>query len=526
MFEQDGRYRWRFDIPPELRSSFSGKRTIAGTLTTRPDDLTAAMAELKPIVSAHKARIKRLRALPADYRLREAMAATTDHDEALTLLQQHLTVQPPDVQRVVKEQGGPEGMLWKLYTHAIADAAASQPMPAVDPYDELLPWRRRVHAARRIIETTRSRSGATRAKATLAPLVPTFEALGLIERPDTLENVANDWINSKPKGGSVRQPSTVRRLRGAVRRMVEFFGPVPMEAITSRQISAYIEAVEQLPAPRGLPGAIKGATLSELVAWADDHPDHPRLEATTRNLYVATVKAFFAWAWRTDRIPVDPSSKLERHKDERPRSQRRRGFTREELRRIVDVSKRQWGEDSERHLLLMLTVYTGLRLKEPCGLLRADLAKHGDAWGLRIQNNAHRRLKTAETERVIPLHPDLQAALLEQNARAAKVGGELLFPSMGGVRRRADRLSGQFTALICNHAHVEQTGKTSWHSFRHAWERHLVEIEAPDRVRKALAGEKASGRQGIYDSAPVWEQLFRWTAKMDPLGLRELSASL
>ena len=95
---------------------------------------------------------------------------------------------------------------------------------------------------------------------------------------------------------------------------------------------------------------------------------------------------------------------------------------------------------------------------------------------------------------------------------------ELLFPRMGPHRHSAaSELSKRFAKAILPCAEIEAVPNvTFWHSSRHPWEKHMVEIECPDRVRLALAGEKAKGRQGIYDTLPVWDQLVRWTAKIDP----------
>ena len=480
LFEQDGRYRYRFDIPADLRSAFGGRRTEAGTLSTRPCDIAGAVSELNPIIAAHKARIKMLRARAPRTRTEDA-----DHAQILAIIAQTVPTLPPDMRRLIADYGGPEEVLWQFYRFATADAAATLPAPTGDPYDPDLSRTAQVSAARRLMEHGRMKARSARDLKETQPLASVFEQLGLTDQPFRFEQAANAWIGAKQ-----REPSTTRRLRGQVRRLAEFFGNVPLASITSKQINAFMESLT--------------------------------VNTATQNQYLATVKALFAWAWRTDRITSDPTAKLERTEDRRHASETRRAFTRKELQAIVTVARARWGleTESEWTLLLLIAVYTGLRLGEAPGLLRADLVEHEGVWSINVQSNRYRRLKTAPSERRLPVHPDLLPALLALKGR--NPDSDLLFPRMGPhIHSAASELSKRFVKAILPRAGIEAVPNvTVWHSIRHAWEKHMVETECPDRVRLALAGEKAKGRQGIYDTLPVWEQLVRWTAKIDPLGRR------
>jgi integrase len=202
----------------------------------------------------------------------------------------------------------------------------------------------------------------------------------------------------------------------------------------------------------------------------------------------------------------------------RGKSELRRSFTRQELATIVEAARADWGATSEHTLLLTLAIYTGARLQEVCGLRHAELRQHPDspdAWFLEFKHNKHRRLKTGDSERVVPVHADL---LPDVRAHAKNVEPDgLLFPSMGpaNVQNKSNKLSAKFRALMHRAGIVDK--RATWHSFRHTFSDHAKET-IPDAGRHAIMGHAEPGSSGVYGNGAGLRKLVEWTAMLDPLG--------
>ena len=148
--------------------------------------------------------------------------------------------------------------------------------------------------------------------------------------------------------------------------------------------------------------------------------------------------------------------------------------------------------DDEMRWLIALLSETGMRLSEACGLTRKDIILRDASPHLLVRPHAWRRLKTAASERIIPLvGSGLWAA-----ERALKCSsGEFLFPK------------------YCNHAGVKANSASGalnkWlkelvpmgcvvHSFRHSFRDRLRAVECPSEVIDELGGWSTSGVGSSY----------------------------
>jgi site-specific recombinase XerD len=513
LFEQDGRYRYRFDYPAKLRTYF-GKATRFGTLEASPQDLATAIKELAPIVTAHKRELARVRALPAEALLRERLP-DADYGQTVAIIADLVSKLSPDVRRVIapptlvdappryvpvqhansrgqtddamvhdpanRTSVAAETFLDDVATLAVMRHSATLRPPPPD-LDSLPPK----EAFSGFMQARRDAAIDKRAAALSDRLTPALSAIGLGDPPQTLSHHVQRWISSGAK--RTRQPNTIRRLNSQTGLLLKHIGDRQVGSITKTDLLAYLDSLDT-------------ATIA----------------AGTFNNHVATIKALFGWMKRRDIISADPSVDLERREDARGKSEKRRRFTRAELAKIVSAAEKEWGTTSEAYILLMISIYAGTRLSEAPGLMRADLMQTEDCpgeWFFRLQHNPHRRLKTTESERMVPVHPDILQAVLS-HADTVPSGG-LLFPKHD-TARRVTRLSEQFSGLIRTIPEFVADSNTVWHSLRHGWEACAVSAEMPDRVRQALIGEKPRGRQGLYDSAPGLLQMVKWMSRISPL---------
>jgi site-specific recombinase XerD len=284
-------------------------------------------------------------------------------------------------------------------------------------------------------------------------------------------------------------------------------------------LSQFMDAVAMLPDTTRLPRA----TMPELLAWGASNPTHPKIMSTSVNQYLSTIRALFRWAARRELVENDPSTKLERVEDQRGPSEKRRAFQRDELNRIVAAARGQWGAESEDTIMCLLAIFSGLRIAEIGGFEHRDLRRDAEApgWFLVLRHNRYRRLKVRDSERTVPVHPDVETPLLAHAATVPQDG--LLFPKVGPkVGAGVAALSKRFDRLIETHAGINDP-RVTWHSLRHAWETHAKD-RIPDAGRRYLVGRKETGSARSYDHGTGLAQTVQWVGMLDPLGLRGKSA--
>ncbi|MBL4917088.1 DUF6538 domain-containing protein [Szabonella alba] len=212
-------------------------------------------------------------------------------------------------------------------------------------------------------------------------------------------------------------------------------------------------------------------------------PETVGLSVATRNRYFDHFGALVTAA-RNEGFDLDPRlvpGKFRRKETTRARD-KKRSFTTEELQRLFlhpfwapdDPSVRPRLTYTQRRKtglfwVPIISAYTGLRREEIAGFSPENFHKVGNIWYLDIVGTDLRRIKTASSQRRIPLHPDLVALGLPQFMEAAKKKGQALaFPDL---REPASNILGRKVGR-----HMEAVIKEIWgnagqglslHSMRH-----------------------------------------------------------
>jgi len=136
----------------------------------------------------------------------------------------------------------------------------------------------------------------------------------------------------------------------------------------------------------------RDATVDGFIAWRGRQKNK---KPKTLNEYLNSINALLNWMVRTGRLPENPLRRVQ-HADLRGKQQRRRAFTDDELRRLLNVA-------GDYRLVYLTAAYTGLRQGELRQLLWADVELD--------HARPHIRARAATTknrkEAVIPLHPEL-----------------------------------------------------------------------------------------------------------------------
>jgi integrase len=146
----------------------------------------------------------------------------------------------------------------------------------------------------------------------------------------------------------------------------------------------------------------------------------------------------------------------------------------------------QW-KDSKWNDIFLILHYTGCRLAEVAGLTYEDIAQDR----IHIRSHKHRSLKTAASEREIPIHPKLKQVLSKYNT-----GSGVIWSSLENNGRWGVNLSKPCRAI---------TGINP-HGHRHAVATRLRENGYNESVIGRLLGHTPNTVTGNYGSVP-WSKL-------------------
>ena len=166
--------------------------------------------------------------------------------------------------------------------------------------------------------------------------------------------------------------------------------------------------------------------------------------------------------------------------------------------------------------LIHLMLDTGLRINECCGLRRLDVAM-GDQPCLIVHKNSFRRLKTKNSQRIIPLVGSALSSIREALELEDAKKKEWLFPryvddvkqttkndsASGAVNKRLKALLGE-DAPTC-------------HGFRHTMQARLRNVSCPQDVRDELGGwrKTVSEQYGSPTDIRTKAQYLRETIDVD-----------
>jgi integrase/recombinase XerC len=223
------------------------------------------------------------------------------------------------------------------------------------------------------------------------------------------------------------------------------------------------------------------ATREDIESWIDDrrNADGRPVSAKTRYWWLSTLHSFYRWATRAQHLAVDPTVDIDR-----PKVPKRlpRPVPSAELAEALACADHA---DPQMRCWLLLGCYGGLRCMEIAGLCREDVL---DADGLL------RVLGKGDKERMVPLHPEVLAAL---NALPMPARGQIFRPARGGTLR-PDRVS----HLICNYLHEVGSSRGA-HALRHYFGTEVYQASLDLRLTQELMGHSSPATTAGYAACDV-----------------------
>ena len=191
----------------------------------------------------------------------------------------------------------------------------------------------------------------------------------------------------------------------------------------------------------------------------------------TRFTWVANLAGFYQWALREGHVDEDPTAKIVRPKLRRTLP---RPAASDKLQVLLDRAgpkERCW---------VLLAAFQGLRCKEIAGLRREDVVD---------QDGLLRVLGKGGNERLLPLHPDVLAALVKLPLPRS---GPVFTRARGGVYS-ANAMSAYFNEFLRNN----EAGATA-HQLRHWFGTQLYNHTHDLRLTQEMLGHSDPGTTAIY----------------------------
>ncbi len=236
---------------------------------------------------------------------------------------------------------------------------------------------------------------------------------------------------------------------------------------------------------------VDDVTLTQLRAWLGSLATSGAAR-TTLSRRSASLRTFFAWARRTDRVGADPALRLAAPKRTRTLPD---VLTREGAGAVLDVAAVAADDEDPLHLrnraVLELLYATGVRVGELTGLDVDDVDR---------EHRVLTVLGKGRKERTVPFGLPADAALaawLERGRTALATGesGPALF-----LGRRGRRIDPRQVRQVVHEllAHVPDAPDLGPHGLRHSAATHLLEGGADLRMVQELLGHASLATTQIY----------------------------
>lgn len=181
------------------------------------------------------------------------------------------------------------------------------------------------------------------------------------------------------------------------------------------------------------------------------------------------------------------------------------------------------------YLPVMIT-YIGARRIELAGLHIDDIYQddeNNNEWIIHIRNNDHRRVKTVQSDRKIPLHPELlRLGILDYQNKIRSLGYETLFPELFSTKTDndpGDRFYTEFVPLMKKAMGTALWGRTI-HAFRHGLADHLKQNGVPPEYIDDLCGRLSEGETSTRYTNPAGLPLLRDVMSKFPIITSDIPA--
>jgi integrase len=298
-------------------------------------------------------------------------------------------------------------------------------------------------------------------------------------------------------------------------------GDKPIKMVTLEDVREFRDKLLKLPANYTKPKKFAAMSVAEILKATNGEVT---LSGKTSWKYFANLKSFLGWCVDEGYIEKSPAQKIKIAKKSNA-ADARYPFSAAQLTSLFQ-SPQYVGHKSAsirakpgvivekdgKYWVPLVALFTGMRLGEIVQLRITDIKQHSDVWYFDVSKGEgeHKQLKTASSQRVVPLHPTLiKLGFLDHIEMSRSINPEgRVFPD---IQPGADGyFSHNFSKYFGRYARQIgiKTAKTSFHSFRHNFKDALVKANVEDSRIKVLLGHADNSVTSGYGSKIPVETLF------------------
>lgn len=248
--------------------------------------------------------------------------------------------------------------------------------------------------------------------------------------------------------------------------------------------------------------------------------------STISSKYLGWVNVLFNWAAGEDYVEQNPLTAL-KVKGGKVKQIMRLPYAAEELSVIfsspvyTDGTVAEGGKGAAAFWLPLLGLFTGARLEELAQLAPSDIHQHAQGIYISITDYSEgTSVKTAESRRRVPIHPELIRIGFEAYLDSVK-DAPLLFPLLkadckGDISGNWSKWWGRW----CRQKLGITDKRKVFHSFRHGFKHLCREAGISEEVHDALTGHAGgtvsrSYKDTFYPLAPLFEAMQKFKAPID-----------
>ena len=309
-------------------------------------------------------------------------------------------------------------------------------------------------------------------------------------RNNTLSRLIELYIEEKSTKWTARTTTEFSQYLSV---LLSLLGDKPISNISRSDCLSCRTMLQTLPPNFSKKKQFKGMTPRQISTVNDNDVT---LNDKTINKYLTLLSSFFKWAIRQQIINSNPAEGLLLTVNSSV-SEEREVYSLEDLQKITSTLPKL-PLQPEKFLIPMIAMYSGLRLDEICQLCKEDIELIDGVSCFNINAKGGKKLKTASSARIVPVHPELiRVGLLDH---IMNIGSGSIWPNLSPDKfgRWGKKFGGWYSRF--NRREITANAKRCFHSFRHTVANQLKQEGVNETVIAELIGHKnesiTTGRYG------------------------------
>jgi len=319
-------------------------------------------------------------------------------------------------------------------------------------------------------------------KQVVADIIPRRRKAAVV-RGKLLSEIVEQYVAEKESGWTYK---TKLEVVGCLRLVVDVVGNVEPKEIIKQTVLDFRGKLMKLPA--NMYKIYPGKTVQAILDMSDVEP----MSINSVNKHIMRLNALLSYAVTEGIITVNYAQGM-MLSDKRRTDEMRKVYSVEDLKAIVNNLPIKQGRP-ERFWIPMIAMYSGMRLDEICQLYVEDVQQIDGVWCFNVNDEKDKKVKSASSKRVIPIHPVLLSCGFLEYMDVIKVHGDprlwvnLYWRKEDGYGNAIGNWYRRF-----NREHVSKDEGKVFHSFRHTVTNSLKQVGVSETVISELVGHSTSG---------------------------------